>query len=331
MLDLNTADPKDVRVFVAGATGYIGRFVTKELIKRGYNVVAFSREKSGVAGKKSADDVRADFVGADCRFGDVTDMDSLRAVGFKDKVDVVVSCLASRTGGVEDSNLIDYQASKNCLDALIEQGGSHYVLLSAICVQKPLLEFQRAKLRLESAIQEQDKVTYSIVRPTAFFKSLAGQVSIVKGGNPYVMFGDGEICKANAISEADLAIVMADCITVKDRYNKVLPVGGPGEPVTPLQQSQILFDLFDKEPKYIRVPIGVFDAIIGAIDFFANFFPKLKDTAEFARIGRYYATEDMVGPSYGTTTLKDFFKDVAENGLQGQELGDQAVFNIKGE
>jgi divinyl chlorophyllide a 8-vinyl-reductase len=56
-----------------------------------------------------------------------------------------------------------------------------------------------------------------------------------------------------------------------------------------------------------------------------------QDTAEFARIGRYYATEDMVGPSYGTTTLKDFFKDVAENGLQGQELGDQAVFNIKGE
>ena len=29
------------------------------------------------------------------------------------------------------------------------------------------------------------------------------------------MFGDGEICKANAISEADLAEVMADCITVK--------------------------------------------------------------------------------------------------------------------
>lgn len=32
--------------------------------------------------------------------------------------------------------------------------------------------------------------------------------------------------------------------------------------------------------------------------------------------GSYYATEDMVGPSYGTTTLEDFFKDVAENGLQ---------------
>eukprot|EP00281_Chroomonas_sp_CCMP1168_P035371 CAMPEP_0206243796 /NCGR_PEP_ID=MMETSP0047_2-20121206/17800_1 /ASSEMBLY_ACC=CAM_ASM_000192 /TAXON_ID=195065 /ORGANISM="Chroomonas mesostigmatica_cf, Strain CCMP1168" /LENGTH=397 /DNA_ID=CAMNT_0053668943 /DNA_START=1 /DNA_END=1194 /DNA_ORIENTATION=- len=329
-VDLSTAKPEDVRVMVAGCTGYIGRFVTKECIKRGYKVVAFSREKAGVGGKKSMDDVRNDFEGADVRFGDVTDPEQLKAVAFKDKVDVVISCLASRTGGLQDSWDIDYQASKNCLDALRENGGAHYVLLSAICVQKPLLEFQKAKLKLEGDIQAQSDVTYSIVRPTAFFKSLAGQVSIVKGGNPYVMFGDGEICKANAISESDLAEVLVDCITEKDRWNKVLPVGGPGEAVTPLQQSKMLFEMFDKEPKYIRVPIGVFDAIIGAIDFFANVFPNLKDTAEFARIGRYYATEDMVGPSYGKTTLREFFADVAENGLQGQELGDQAVFNIDG-
>lgn len=327
-VDLSTANPADVKVLVAGSTGYIGRFVTKELINRGYNVVAFSREKSGVGGKKSMDDVVKDFQGAECVFGDVTDPDSLRKV---ENVDVVVSCLASRTGGIQDSWDIDYQASKNCLDVLREQQGTHYVLLSAICVQKPLLEFQRAKLKLEEAITSQSDVTYSIVRPTAFFKSLAGQVSIVKGGNPYVMFGDGEICKANAISEPDLAKVMADCITQPSMQNKILPVGGPGEPLTPLQQSKILFDLFDLQPKYIKVPIAVFDGIIGAIEFFAKFFPSLVDTAEFAKIGRYYATEDMVGPSYGTTTLKDFFEDVAENGLQGQELGDQAVFNIKGE
>lgn len=48
--------------------------------------------------------------GADVRFGDVTDLDSLRSVAFKDSVDVVVSCLASRTGGKKDSWDIDYQA-----------------------------------------------------------------------------------------------------------------------------------------------------------------------------------------------------------------------------
>ena len=41
--------------------------------------------------------------------------------------------------------------------------------------------------------------------------------------------------------------------------------------------------------------------------------------------GRYSA--DLT-PSYGEDTLEDFFKDVLENGLAGQELGDQAVFGI---
>lgn len=51
--DYRTRSKQDVRIVVAGSTGYIGKYVTKELIKRGYNVVAFAREKSGVGGKQS--------------------------------------------------------------------------------------------------------------------------------------------------------------------------------------------------------------------------------------------------------------------------------------
>ena len=47
-----------MRVLVVGATGYIGKFVVKELIKRGYNVVPFAREKSGVGGKAGMEDTK---------------------------------------------------------------------------------------------------------------------------------------------------------------------------------------------------------------------------------------------------------------------------------
>lgn len=40
-----------------------------------------------------------EFQGADVCFGDVADMASLSTVAFAEPVDVVVSCLASRTGG----------------------------------------------------------------------------------------------------------------------------------------------------------------------------------------------------------------------------------------
>ena len=97
---------KDVRVLVVGPTGYIGKFVVKELLARGFDVVAFSREKSGVGGKADAEATRKEFAVADIRFGNVTDSESLRAVAFdpmtndgrEKDVDVVVSCLASRTG-----------------------------------------------------------------------------------------------------------------------------------------------------------------------------------------------------------------------------------------
>lgn len=73
-------------------------------------------------------------------------------------------------GGVKDSWLIDYQATKNSLDVGINLGAKHFVLLSAICVQKPLLEFQKAKLKFEDELIRAPGISYSIVRPTAFFK-----------------------------------------------------------------------------------------------------------------------------------------------------------------
>ncbi len=56
--DYRERDPKDVRVLVVGCTGYIGKFVTKELAKRGYNVVAFTREQAGIKGKMGKEDIK---------------------------------------------------------------------------------------------------------------------------------------------------------------------------------------------------------------------------------------------------------------------------------
>jgi len=336
-----TRDPKDVRVLVVGATGYIGKFVVKELISRGYNVVAFSREKSGVKGKADMETTVKEFPGADVRFGEVTDMDSLRSVGFKDKVDVVVSCLASRTGGKKDSWLIDYQATKNALDAGREQGAEHFVLLSAICVQKPLLEFQRAKLKFEEELIEAGDINYSIARPTAFFKSLAGQIEVVKGGGPYVYFGDGFLASCKPISERDLASFIADCVRGdEDKLNKILPIGGPGKAYSAREQGEMIFKLTGKKENFFPVPIQLMDGVIGIFDFLAKYFPNLEDSAEFGKIGRYYAAESMLvwdekrqeydadaTPSYGEDTLEVFFEKAVKEGLAGQELGDAAIFS----
>jgi divinyl chlorophyllide a 8-vinyl-reductase len=154
-------------------------------------------------------------------------------------IDAVISCLASRSGIKKDAYAIDYQATKNFLDAGIAVGANHFVLLSAFCVKNPWLQFQQAKLKFEADLQAQDKMSYSIVRPTAFFKSVSGQLEVIQQGAPFVMFGDGEVTRCNPIAEADLATYLVDCITDESRKNKVLNLGGPDEPLTMKKQGEV--------------------------------------------------------------------------------------------
>jgi len=134
-------------------------------------------------------------------------------------------------------------------------------LLSAICVQKPRLAFQHAKLAFEKALMDSG-LTYSIVRPTAYFKSLSGQVERVRKGKPYLLFGDGGLTACKPISDDDLARYIAECLDDEMRRNRILPIGGPGPAITPRQQGERLFALLDRPPKFKRVPVAILDAIV---------------------------------------------------------------------
>lgn len=337
--DFRNRPSDQVRVVVFGATGYIGRFVVKELVQRGYQVVAFARERSGIGGQQNREAVIADFPGADVRFGDVTDPASIAATAFDQPADVVVSCLASRTGGRRDSWAIDHAATLNTYREGRRAGAAHFVLLSAICVQKPLLEFQKAKLAFEAELQSDGDMTYSIVRPTAFFKSLGGQVESCRKGGPYVMFGGGELASCKPISEADLARFMADCIRDENKINQVLPIGGPGPALSARQQGDMLFRALGRKPRMLSVPIALMDGPIAVLEWLSKVFPGIQDTAEFGKIGRYYAAESMLvwdekrqcydadaTPSYGQDTLEQFFERVVRDGMAGQDLGDASLF-----
>lgn len=331
--------PPRRRVLVVGATGYIGRHVVRELVVRGHAVVCLVRRRAGIGGRMDEAAIGAALPGAELRFGDVTDPASLRAIGDDgERLDAVVSCLATRTGGVRDAWRIEHQANLDVLDAARRAGAGHFVLLSAICVQRPRLAFQFAKLAFEEALARSG-IDYSIVRPTAFFKSLSGQVRAVQRGKPFVVFGDGELTACKPIAEADVARFVADCLDDPTLRNAILPVGGPGAPITPRAQGELLFELCGRAPRFRHVPVRMMDAIVATLGALSRVIPPLRDKAEFARIGRYYATESMLvwdastgrydaeaTPSFGEQTLREFYARVLREGLAGQELGDHAMF-----
>ena len=321
-----------------GATGTIGQATVRALLRQGHEVVCLIRPSAAERGKQQVQDWQARLPGARWRTGDATDPQSLRRDGFAgERFDALVSCLASRTGNPQDAWAIDHQAHLQALQAAHEAGVQHFVLLSAICLQKPLLAFQRAKLAFEAALV-QSGMRYSIVRPTAFFKSLCGQLERVRKGKPFLLFGDGQLTACKPISDQDLGDYLAHCLGDSNCHNRILPIGGPGPAVTPLQQGEKLFELTGKRPRYTHVPVGLMDAIIGVLSLLGRIIPPLADKAEFARIGRYYATESMLvwdaqtgrydadaTPSTGTQTLWDCYATLVREGAS-LERGDHAVF-----
>lgn len=302
---------------IAGATGYIGRAVVRESVRRGWNTIALVRDARGA--KRFPELEGANIV--EC---DVTNAEQLNQLfgTFQQPLDAIVSCLASRSGVKKDAYLIDYQATLNCLNAGRVNNAKHFVLLSAFCVKNPWLQFQQAKLKFEAELQAQADMSYSIVRPTAFFKSVSGQLEVVQKGSPYVMFGDGQVTRCNPIAESDLACYLLDTINDTTRHNRIINLGGPDEPLTMRKQGEMLFKALNMEPKYFQAPLWLFDVIINTLQFLANVTGSeaLEDAAETGRIGKYYAVEDMLttDPSekYGTITLQEHYNRIA---VEGQE------------
>ena len=336
--DASPRSPHPRRVFVLGATGTIGRATVAALVQRGHEVVCFIRARAGVGGAMTVQDSERLLAGATLRFGDVCDAASLARDGFcGEHFDALVSCLASRTGAPKDAWAIDHQAHEHALAAAKAAGVTQFVLLSAICVQKPLLAFQHAKLAFEKSLIESG-MSYSIVRPTAFFKSLSGQIDRVKRGKPFLVFGDGTLTACKPISDGDLGRYIAECLDDDSRRNRVLPIGGPGEAITSRQQGERLFALLGQPPRFKQVPVKLLDVIIAVLSAGGRLVPALADKAELARIGRYYATESMLvldpatglydaraTPSTGTETLFDFYAGLV-SGAIAPERGDHAVF-----
>lgn len=309
-------------ILLFGATGTIGKATARALLADGHAVTCVVRAES---------DLSALPQGVRTWAGHLDDFGATHMAGH----DAVISCLASRTGAPNDAWAVDHDAHLAILRAAQSAGVAQFILLSAICVQKPQLAFQQAKLAFETALMDSG-MTYSIVRPTAFFKSLSGQVARVQAGKPFMLFGDGELTACKPISDRDLGRYLSLCLTDKTLHNRVLPIGGPGPALTPKAQGKMIFDLAGKPHKFKSIPVAFMDAIIAALKVTGVVVPALRRKADFARIGRYYATESMLvwrdnrydaaaTPEFGSDRIEDHYRAMIAGEVTA-DLGDHAMF-----
>lgn len=275
-----TLSPAHRKIAVFGATGTAGRAAAGAVRDAGHTALAVGRRDPALSG--------IPFVETD-----ITDTAGVTASLRAHRIDGIISCIASRTGAPKDAWAVDHDANLTLLTAAQEAGVTQFILLSAICVQKPLLAFQHAKLAFETALVGAG-LRYSIVRPTAFFKSVSGQLDRIRRGKPYLMFGQGDLTACKPISDRDLGDYIARCLDDPALANRVLPIGGPGPALTPLDMGDALFRLTGMTPRYRRVPPALLRGIATGLDWTGRVNPRLAAKADLARIGHYYATESML-------------------------------------
>lgn len=321
--DDDSSKPKTV--VVAGASGYIGKAVVQESVRRGHDTIALVRSLAKIESEEGQYAYGKEFKGAKIVEMDVSDANALAdfMANYDGDIDTIVSCLASPVGTKKEAYTIDYQATLNCMNAGRDERvkSRHFILLSAYCVQKPLLQLQQAKLKFEAKLREQTDMTWSIVRPTAFFKSVSGQLEGIQKGNPYVLFGDGAVTRCNPIAESELAEFMLDSMTNEEKQNKIMNIGGPDKPLTNQMLGEMMFKAIGQEEhKFVYAPTWIFDSIINTLQVFATLLKSeaLEDAAEYGRIGKYYAVEDMLTTKpeekYGKITMQDHYNFIASKG-----------------
>jgi len=282
-------------VLIVGATGYIGSSVVAEAVKQGHRVIAVTRSA------KSADQ----FVGAEVVQADVTDSASI-ATAFKGEIDAVISCLGCHSGLAKDFDAIDYQATLNVMNAALENGTKEFILLSAICVRKPELPLQLAKLKFEDELMRSG-LNYTIVRPTAYFWVFDSQRKLIAKGRPGFLIGTGEQSCHNPISKEDLAEFMVSSIGNPERQDRVFVIGGPEVPGNIISYKDglnMVFKSMGKEPRFISVPGWAFTGLIGLTGFIGLFSRKIGEFSELLKIIYYYMRYDMRAPGYGSDTFE---------------------------
>ena len=305
------------KIFVAGATDYIGINVVKSALEQNFSVVVATR-------KESTD---FDLKDQNLKVLKISENDNSWTDYLQD-VDVFISCIASRSGAPKDAHYVDFKLNKLLLEKAKDIKCSQFILLSAICVQKPKLAFQFEKLAFEKELQNSG-LNFYIIRPTAYFKSLSGQIENIKKGKSYVYFGDGKLTQCNPISERDLSLFILSCIADENKWKKILPIGGPNQSLTPKNIGQMLFEIFEVTPKYKSFPTKILDAIRLLLMIASPFSGWARDKSELVKIAKYYATESMLvwdesearydslkTPSTGKDTLEQYFYAVKKQKVE---------------
>tara|TARA_R110000868_G_scaffold378658_1_gene644137 strand:- start:8835 stop:9710 length:876 start_codon:yes stop_codon:yes gene_type:complete len=227
------------KILVAGASGYLGKYILEELDSWGIPVLALVRapEKLKDLNHRNMKIVKAE----------VTRPETL--VGVCKGVDTVISTvgITRQKDGLTFMD-VDYHANLNLLKEAERTGVRKFIYVSVIDGDKLRnLKTTEAKERFVATLKASG-LEYTVILPNGFFSDLREVLFMAEKGR-VVLFGDGEL-KINPIHGADLAEVCVRAIAQKE---KEIAVGGP-DILTQNEIAEMALYAWNKPADIVHLP-----------------------------------------------------------------------------
>ncbi len=280
---------KKQRILLAGATGYLGNYIAKELIKQSYPTRIIVRDPN----KLNLDADKPETVKAE-----VTRRESLD--GVMKGVDTIISTIGitKQKDGLTYMD-VDYQGNKNLLDEAKKNGVRKFIYVSSLNGEKLThLKIAEAKEKFVEELQNSG-LDYCVIRPNGFFSDMTEFLKMAKKGKAE-LFGDGNF-RMNPIHGADLAEV---CVNAINANENTVEVGGP-EIFTHKKMVEIAFRTAAKPVKISFMPEWIRKTILWSARTFSS-------SQKYGPMEFFFTvlSMDMIAPIYGKHTLEEYFNQL---------------------
>lgn len=281
-----------MKVLVAGATGYLGGYIIKELQKRKLDFVALARN----AEKLKKQNIDAHQI----KVAEVTQANDLK--GICDGVEVVISTLGiTRQKDGLTYRDVDYQANLNLLKEAIRAGVKKFIYISVINgASFRHLKLVEAKEKFVDELKA-SPIQHTVIRPNGFFSDMKDFLAMAEKGKVY-LFGKGNF-KLNPIHGEDLAV---HCVDAINSHDLELSLGGP-DILTQNEIAKLALKACGKPIKIVHLP----DWIRQFSLFLMRRFTSVKTYGPFEFFLSLLA-QDNIAPRSGLHRLQQFFKAEAD-------------------
>lgn len=277
-------------VFIAGATGYLGRYLCAEYERRGYYVTALVRDKSRARDISASALIEAEATRPD------TLADTMEGA------DLVVSALGiTRQKDGLTYHDVDFQANLNLLREAERAGVSRFAYVHVLNADKmrhvPLVA---AKADFVDALQR-SPIASTVIAPSGYFSDMQDFLKMAQAGRVW-LFGTGTD-RINPIHGADLATAIAEATDTRTPW---LNAGGP-DIFTHQELAELAFDSIGKTSRITYLPDGIRRAALKVLPWITP--QSLNGPVQFFLTAM---AMDMVGQPLGTRHLADHFKASTE-------------------